>query len=67
MTCKGICSRFITKKPKTGSWYVTNKRCVHCQVFISGRDKIMCPCCGYHLRGTPRNKKYKAQLKSQIA
>lgn len=61
-----IQSRFKEKKPNTGSWYATNKRCQQCQIFITGRDKIMCPCCGYHLRGSPRNKKYKAQLKAHM-
>lgn len=66
MACKGICNRYKAKKPSNGAgWYTQNKRCMHCEIFIVGRDKRICPCCGYRLRGTPKNKKYKAKLKAQ--
>lgn len=66
MPCKGICIRFKGKKRAAQSWYVENNRCNTCSIFIAGKDKLNCPCCGYRLRNTPRNGKYKELVKEIV-
>jgi hypothetical protein len=59
LVCKGICSRHRAIKPTSGQRYtIGQKRCQVCQIFIKWED-IWCPCCGYRLRGKPRNGKFK--------
>lgn len=63
MTCKGICSRYKTKKIGTASRYSAGQsRCQVCAIYIKF-DGLYCPCCGYRLRKHPRNKLYKAKFK----
>ena len=64
MLCKGICSRHKAIRPSTGQrYFIGQKRCQVCQIFINWRGTF-CPCCGYKLRVTPRNKKFKQILRS---
>ncbi len=59
MVCKGICSRYKAIRPLNGQRYlIGQKRCQVCQIFIDW-EGIFCPCCGYKLRVTPRNRKLK--------
>ena len=64
MVCKGICSRHKAIRPSTGQRYlVGQKRCQVCQIFIDW-EGIFCPCCGYKLRVTPRNRQLKLRLRN---
>ena len=64
MVCKGICSRHKVISPLNGQRYlIGQKRCQVCQIFIDWVG-IFCPCCGYKLRVTPRNKKLKQTLRN---
>ena len=59
MHCKGICSKYLAKKPenkKAGRYELGHKRCSFCEVYLvwNGRN---CPCCGTALRAKPRNSK----------
>jgi predicted amidophosphoribosyltransferase len=64
MVCKGICSRHKVIRPLNGQRYlIGQKRCQVCQIFIDWVG-IFCPCCGYKLRITPRNKKLKQTLRN---
>ena len=59
MVCKGIRSRHKAIRPKTGQPYlIDQKRCQVCQIFIEW-EGIFCPYCGYKLRVTARNRKFK--------
>ncbi len=65
MMCKGICSRHKVIRPSTGQRYlIGQKRCQVCQIFIDWQG-IFCPCCGYKLRITPRNRKLKLTLRNR--
>lgn len=66
MSCRGICKRYKGTKGPSGTWYTLNRRCNHCAVFIKGREKIDCPCCGYRMRSGPRSKKYKEAMRARI-
>ena len=67
MVCKGICIRHKAIKPSGGGRYATGqKRCQICEIFIKWNDNF-CPCCGYRLRGKPRNLKYKEKLRGRLA
>ena len=62
MVCKGICSRHRAIKPTRGQRYtIGQKRCQVCQIFINWQG-FYCPCCGYKLRGKPRNSKFKEMM-----
>ncbi len=67
MVCKGICVRHKAAKPVGAGRYASGqKRCQICELFINW-DANFCPCCGYRLRGKPRNLKYKAKLRTQFS
>jgi hypothetical protein len=63
LVCKGICSRHKAFKPKKGGqrYAIGQKRCQVCQIFIYWQNSF-CPCCGYRLRGKPRNSKFKEMM-----
>jgi predicted amidophosphoribosyltransferase len=64
MVCKGICSGYKAIRPSNGQRYlIGQKRCQVCQIFIDW-EGIFCPCCGYKLRVTPRNRKLKLTLRN---
>ena len=64
MVCKGICSRHKAIRPLNGQRYlIGQKRCQVCQIFTD-REGIFCPCCGYKLRATPRNRKLKQTFRN---
>ncbi|HJU59978.1 MAG TPA: hypothetical protein VJ583_09515 [Nitrososphaeraceae archaeon] len=66
MVCKGICIRHKAIKPKSGQRYtIGQKRCQVCQIFIYWQGP-WCPCCGYRLRGKPRNSKFKEMMLNTI-
>lgn len=66
MTCKGICPRYKAKKVFGEGRYASGqKRCQICEIFINWSG-LWCPCCGYRLRGKPRNLKYKAAYNDAI-
>lgn len=65
MACKGICIRHKAQKPVgLGRYAAGQKRCQVCEIFLNWIG-LWCPCCGYRLRGTPRNFKYKNRLREQ--
>jgi len=65
MVCKGICIRHKAMKPvATGRYSIGQKRCQVCQIFLKW-DGLWCPCCGYRLRSSPRNSKFKAELRAR--
>ena len=65
MACKGICIRHKAQKPVgSGRYAAGQKRCQVCEIFLNWIG-LWCPCCGYRLRGTPRNFKYKNRLREQ--
>ncbi len=68
MVCKGICIRHKAAKPVGAGRYASGqKRCQICEIFMSWEANF-CPCCGYRLRGKPRNLKYKTKLRAnQVA
>ncbi len=54
--CKGICKKYVVKKPSTGTRYSQGqKRCQMCLVFIN-YESSRCPCCSYLLRTRSRSK-----------
>ena len=64
MVCKGICLRHKAIRPLNGHRYlIGQKRCQVCQIFIDW-EGIFCPCCGYKLRITPRNRKLKQTFRN---
>ena len=64
MACKGICVRHKAMKPvATGRYSTGQKRCQVCEIFLKW-DGLWCPCCGYRLRTSPRNSKFKAELRA---
>ena len=64
MVCKGICVRHKAMKPgATGRYSTGQKRCQVCEIFLKW-DGLWCPCCGYRLRSSPRNSKFKAELRA---
>ena len=65
MACKGIHNKYKHTR-KVGSSNYSNgvKRCTTCEVFIVWTG-ITCPCCGYKLRTSPRNKLAKAKLRKK--
>ena len=63
MSCKGVCPQYKAKKPVgIGRYASGQKRCQICELFMHW-DGLWCPCCGYRLRGHPRNVTYKEKLK----
>ncbi len=63
MSCKGTCPQYKAKKPVgIGRYASGQKRCQICELFMHW-DGLWCPCCGYRLRGHPRNVTYKEKLK----
>jgi len=66
MVCKGICERHKAQKPtgNSGRYATGQKRCQICEIFIDW-EGLWCPCCGYRLRGKPRNLRYKSKLREQ--
>lgn len=68
MVCKGICIRHKATKPTGAGRYSSGqKRCQICEIFLIWDANNFCPCCGYRLRGRPRNLKYKTKLREQMA
>ena len=66
MVCKGICIRHKAVKPTGAGRYASGqKRCQICEIFLNWDAGHFCPCCGYRLRGKPRNLKYKEKFRSQ--
>src|SRR5215831_19062133 len=64
MVCKGVCVRHKALKPVgIGRYSTGQKRCQMCETFLKW-DGLTCPCCGYKLRTTPSNLKYKARLRA---
>ena len=67
MACKAICLKYKAVGSFIGGRYKHGqKRCQVCDLFIVWSG-LWCPCCGYKLRSTPRNKKYKAKLRDATA
>ncbi len=70
-TCKKICLKYTAKKPITGSRYGSGqKRCQMCEVYITikgtkNEQGLFCKCCNYRVRGKPRNKFYKENLRNK--
>ena len=63
MACKGVCIRYKAKKPVIGGRYESGQmRCQVCEMYVTW-EGLWCPCCGYRMRGNPRNIKYKAKLR----
>ncbi|MGB6590541.1 MAG: hypothetical protein WBE68_03440 [Candidatus Nitrosopolaris sp.] len=50
--------------PATGRYSTGQKRCQVCEIFLKW-DGLWCPCCGYRLRTSPRNSKFKAELRAR--
>ena len=66
MTCKGLCIRIKAPKPKgIGRYASGQKRCQICEEYLR-HEGLWCPCCGYRLRGKPRNITYKEKLRETI-
>ncbi len=64
MVCKGICLRHKAIRPLNGQRnLIGQKRCQVCHIFIDW-EGIFCPCCGYKLRVTPRNRKLKQTFRN---
>jgi len=68
MHCKGICLKYLAKKPeskKSGHYELGHKRCSICEVYLiwDGRN---CPCCGTALRKKPRNSKARTRIIENI-
>lgn len=61
MTCKGICTNYKAKKSGGLRYFVGQKYCTSCSIFIEWND-ICCPCCKQKLRSKPRRKSHKANL-----
>ena len=62
ITCNGICHRYRASKPVNASRYASGqKRCNSCEIFIHW-DGLMCPCCKYRLRQSPRSGKAKEKI-----
>lgn len=71
MGCKGLCTKYKALKPAgpdgqpSGARYIKGqKRCQVCEIFMQW-EGLWCPCCGYRLRTKPRNRHYKAKLRSK--
>jgi hypothetical protein len=70
-TCKKICLKYTAKKPITGSRYGSGqKRCQMCEVYITikgtkNEQGLFCKCCNYRVRGKPRNKFCKENLRNK--
>ena len=63
MSCKGICIHHKSFSLPSRFRYINGqKRCQICQVFIKWQG-FWCPCCGFRLRGKPRNTKDKNRYK----
>ena len=64
MSCKGICNRHKSfSLPSKFRYLNGQKRCQMCQIFIKWQG-FWCPCCGFKLRGKPRNSKDKNRFKT---
>ena len=62
MGCKGICHRYVAKKPfMKGRYVVGQKRCSSCAIFIHW-DGNNCPCCGIMLRTKPKGTEDRRRL-----
>ena len=70
-TCKKICLKYVAKKPTTGTRYGSGqKRCQICEIYITikgtkNEQGLFCKCCHYRVRGKPRNKFYKENLRNK--
>ena len=70
-TCKKICLKYVAKKPTTGTRYGSGqKRCQICEIYITikgtkNEQGLFCKCCNYRVRGKPRNKFYKENLRNK--
>jgi hypothetical protein len=66
MACKGIHNKYKrTRRVGNSNYSDKIKRCTTCEVFLEWSG-LLCPCCGYKLRTSPRSKNYKAKLKDQL-
>ncbi|GEM_PF-340611 len=64
MPCKGLCEKYKAKKGYGLFRYAFGqKRCQICQIFIR-YGGTRCPCCGYKLRASPRQTKYRIKFKA---
>ena len=62
ITCNGICHRYRAKKPVNMGRYTSGqKRCNSCEIYLHW-DGLMCPCCNYRLRQSPRSGKAKEKI-----
>jgi len=70
--CNGICYKFaITKNPFRSMFGLGFVRCSDCECFLESQSckknnggSLICPCCRYQVRTSPRNKK--AMIKVRI-
>lgn len=63
MSCKGVCDKYKADKPVgIGRYASGQRRCQICEIYMHWNG-LWCPCCGYRLRGHPRNVTYKEKLK----
>ena len=66
-TCRGICLKLkIARSYRTSPYAIGLKHCTHCNVFFKWTG-IMCPCCSTRLRGTPRTKTQKENLRNFVS
>ena len=65
--CKDVCPRYKARKGQGSTRYANGqKRCQICEIFIEW-EGLWCPCCGYRLRTTPRNRAYKEKFRKARA
>jgi len=66
-TCGEICFKLkIVRLCRTSLYAMGLKHCTHCNVFLKWTGK-MCPCCSTNLRGTPRTKTQKENLRNFVS
>jgi hypothetical protein len=64
LVCKNICLQYQAQKHgNEGRYEKGQKRCQTCGIFLNWEGNF-CPCCGYRLRGKPRNTKYKDKMRT---
>lgn len=67
-SCSGICNKYKATRPVNGVRYPNGQlRCQICEKFITREGTkdnggIWCRCCGFRVRGKPRNLKFKSML-----
>lgn len=66
MACKGLCDRHKAKRPDSiGRYADGQRRCQTCSLFLNWSG-VYCPCCGYKLRSSPRDKVLKKRFKDLV-